>query len=255
MSDAPVPIVCCIGTTDPWNAAGVGLDTRVLAALGVRAVTVVAGVSAQDAHGVALLRPLDAEAIAAQLRALADAPICAYRIGALLDPASVATVAAHLARTRLPAVYDPVLAATRGGIFADAATRRAIVELLLPRVALATPNAGEVRELAEMRDADPVAAARALVARGATRILVTGIAEDQSVVDVLVDARDARRFAAPRIAFELRGTGCILASGIAAALAAGVALPDAIERARAFVRARILDGESIGTMRLMKLMP
>jgi hydroxymethylpyrimidine/phosphomethylpyrimidine kinase len=248
------PVVCTIGTSDPWNAAGVGLDARVFEALGVRGVTVVAAVSAQDARGVHALAAIDTATIAAQFDSLAAATIAAYRVGALADAASARTIAGYLARGDAPAVYDPVRAASGGGRFGDAAAYRAMCAALAPAVALMTPNLAEARAIAGDPNATSADAGRAILARGARAVLVTGIERDGDLVDELYEGGAMRAFAAARIPGDLRGTGCMLAAAIAAGLALGDALDAAIERGRAFVRARIADGESVGTMRVMRLM-
>jgi hydroxymethylpyrimidine/phosphomethylpyrimidine kinase len=249
------PVVCTIGTSDPWNAAGIGLDARVFGAFGVRGVTVVAAVSAQDAGGIHALHAIDPVTITAQCDSLAAAGIAAYRIGALADEASARAIARHLAGHAAPAVYDPVLAATGGGRFASAATYRAICATLAPAVALMTPNLAEARAIAGDPAAEPAAAARAILDLGAGAVLITGIPREASLVDELYERGATRTFAGTRIAAELRGTGCMLAAGIAAGLARGDGLVTAIERARSFVRDRIVDGESFGEMRVMRLMP
>ncbi len=247
------PVICTVGTTDPWNAAGIGLDARVFQALGVRGVTVVAAVSAQDADGVHAVRAVDPETIAAQFDSLAAAGVAAYRVGALADVASAATIARYLARAGSPAVYDPVFAASGGGRFADARAYRDICAALAPAVTLMTPNLAEARAIAGDRDAMPADAARQLFEFGARAVLVTGIVRGPDVVDELYERGTVRAFAGPRIAGELRGTGCMLAAAIAVALAQGDTLVAAIERGRAFVRARITDGETFGGMRVMRL--
>jgi hydroxymethylpyrimidine/phosphomethylpyrimidine kinase len=249
------PVVCTIGTSDPWNAAGIGLDARVFGALGVRGVTVVAAVSAQDARGVRALRAVDPAMIDAQFESLADAGIAAYRVGALADDVSAATIARHLERAAAPAVYDPVLGASGGGRFADATAYRAICSTLAPAVALMTPNLMEARAIAGDPTAQPAAAARAILALDARAVLITGIERDVNLVDELYERSGTRAFVGTRIAADLRGTGCMLAAAIAAGLARNEALATAIERARAFVRERIVDGEPIGGMRVMRLMP
>ena len=252
MSDSP-KAVCSVGTTDPWNAAGLGLDVRVLEAFGVRPVMVVAGVSAQGPHGIALLHALDPAAIAAQFTQLDEAHVAAYRIGALLDAASVRAVAAHVKRATVPVVYDPVIAASLGGRFADDDTLATIRTELLPHVTLVTPNVGEARVLACDATAAPRDAARDVLALGARAVLVTGIVDGETIVDMLVSQEREQRYAASRLPLELRGTGCMLAAGIAASLAGGCVLDVAIVNARAFVREHILDGETFAGMRLMRV--
>jgi hydroxymethylpyrimidine kinase/phosphomethylpyrimidine kinase len=247
------PVVCSVGTGDPWNAAGIGFDVRALEWLGVRPVTVIAGVSAQGASGISSLRAIGADVLASQFAALRGAGIAAYRIGALLDAASVEAVANEVGLRLAPAVYDPVLGASAGGVFADAATQRSMCERLLPEVAILTPNVAEARALAGLAAADALRAAHALVRMGARAALVTGTAEGDEIADYLVDAAGERRFAAARIDGDMRGTGCLLACGIAASLARGHALRDAIPHAREFVRERIRDAQTIGGMRVMRL--
>jgi hydroxymethylpyrimidine kinase/phosphomethylpyrimidine kinase len=245
--------VCSIGITDPWNAVGLGLDIRVLAECGVRPLSVVAGISAQDARGVHSLTPVDPVAIAAQWRSLAGAGIAALRIGALAGETTVRAVA-QLARVAdVPVVYDPVLEASRGGRFADAATLAAIRGTLLPAATVCTPNIAEAAELSgrattsldEMR-----AAARAIRGLGPDAVLVTGGHLDGDPTDVLIDAGGETTFSAERIATTMRGTGCVLAAALAAHLARGVPLREAIEAARNFVRTKIAGAVSACEMRL-----
>jgi hydroxymethylpyrimidine kinase/phosphomethylpyrimidine kinase len=247
------PLVCSIGCSDPWNAAGVGLDVLAIAACGARAVTIVAGVTAQDRHGVHAAAPVAASLVAAQFDALGGAPIAAYRIGALLDAASAAVVAERLADANLPVVYDPVLGASGGGTFADAATLVTLIERVLPICTLVTPNLSEAAALTDGRTLanrdDMERAGRALVALGARAALVTGGHLPGTPLDVYVDAHASRDYTAPRLAPGLRGTGCLLAAALAAWLARGATAHDAIERARAFVRERIAAGVERGGMR------
>lgn len=262
------PLVCCIGTTEPWNVAGLGLDLRALAACGARAVSVVAGVSAQDGRGSNLAHAIPPDVIAAQIAALERAPLAAIRIGALLDAASVVLIARALADRRargraVPVVYDPVLASSAGGAFASTTTCDAIGRELLPLVTVVTPNLGEAARLlandalrppgpALDADATPEAMAiwaRALVARGAASALVTGGHLTGDPIDVFVDALGETRFTASRIAGELRGTGCLLACALAAELGRGATARDAIASARAFVRERFVTAIDVGEMR------
>ncbi len=252
------PLVCCIGTTEPWNVAGLGLDVRALAACGARAVSVVAGVSAQDGRGSGAASAVTPELIAAQFLALERAPIAAIRIGALLDAPSVAAVAAALAvrlqaSGAVPVVYDPVLASSAGWVFALDATVAALLRELVPLTTVLTPNLAEAARLVGRSegDATPEIMARwghALVAAGAASALVTG-GHLADPVDVLVDAAGEVRYAQPRLPGELRGTGCLLACALAAALGRGESLRVAVETARAFVRARFASAREIGGMR------
>jgi hydroxymethylpyrimidine/phosphomethylpyrimidine kinase len=248
-----MPVVASIGCSDPWNAAGTGLDIRALAACGVRPVTAIAGVTAQDGAGVHAAEAVSPALLAAQLAALRGAGIAAYRIGALLDRATVEVVAHHLREAAVPSVYDPVFAASGGGTFAGPELIDAIRSDLVTLVTLVTPNASEAATLtdAPVDDLEGMeTAARALVAGGARAALVKGGHVRGPAIDVLADAAGVVAYEGTRIAGTLRGTGCLLACAIAAALARGESLRDAVVFGRAFVRERFAAGEVVGTMRL-----
>ena len=245
--------MCSVGTTDPWNAAGIGLDLWALSECGVRAVSVVAGVSAQDESGVHALAAMAPGLIEAQFSALAALPIAAYRVGALLAAASVAAVAAAVRLRPAPLVLDPVLAPSGGGSFAGSDTIGALVRELIPLATLVTPNLAEgarltgleVRSVAEMS----VAAAR-LAAAGAGAVLVKGGHLAERPIDVLYADGAIETLAAERLPGTLRGTGCLLACAAAAELAKGATLRDAVVRARAFVRAKLANAHELGSMRV-----
>ncbi len=248
------PAVCSIGTTDPWNAAGLGLDLLALAECGVRPLGIVAGVSAQDGSGIRGLFPLSPEAIAAQFASLASVPIAAYRVGALLEARGVLAVATGLRERDAPIVYDPVFSASAGGSFVDDATIDAILFGLLPLARILTPNAVEAGRLlgtpAPATRAELGEAAQALRARGAGAVLVTGGDLPGAPLDVLADAGGVVEFEEPRIPGEMRGTGCLLAAALAAALAHGRDLRDAVADARAFVRRKLSVAERFGPFRV-----
>jgi hydroxymethylpyrimidine/phosphomethylpyrimidine kinase len=253
ISTTRMRVVCAVGSTDPWNAAGLGLDLLALAECGVRAVMVVAGVTAQDEAGVRALLPVPAEIVRAQFAALGSLTIDGYRVGALLDAASAAVVAEQLAVAVGPVVYDPVFAPSGGGSFAGPELIETIAGRLLERVDVLTPNLAEAGELLQRTAPRTVAemadAARRLVARGPRAVLVKGgHLEGDRAVDVYFDG-ELRIFDDARIDTVLRGTGCLLADAIAAGLARGCATSAAVAQARAFVRGKIERGAPLGPMR------
>jgi hydroxymethylpyrimidine/phosphomethylpyrimidine kinase len=236
------PVVAAIGTTHPYASTGMLLELAALRALGVRPVAVVAGVSAQDADRVLARRALDPASIDAQFAALAHAGVAACSVGALLDPASVRAVAAGVAVLGVPVVCDPVIAASGGDRLADDATIGALREALFPHCALIAPNLAEAALLAGRplgTLADVHAALATLLALGSRAVLVTGGHLDGDPCDVFADGTRVVEFRAPRIAGALRGTGSLLCAAIAARLASGDSLADAIAFARTFVRERI----------------
>jgi hydroxymethylpyrimidine/phosphomethylpyrimidine kinase len=246
------PLVCAIGTTDPWNAAGLGLDLRALTECGARPLMVVTAVSAQDARGLQALHAIPQAMIAAQFAALRALPVAAYRVGALPGEA-IGAVAAFLAGVAVPVVIDPVLGATRGGAFVEESGVAAIGRHLIPRATFLTPNCDEARRLAGIARCDDLAtmsdAARRLAERGASGVLVTGGRRDGLAFDVYFDG-EIHVFEHALVATEMRGTGCLLAAALAAALARGIGPHDAIREARAYVRGKLERSIELGGMRV-----
>jgi hydroxymethylpyrimidine kinase/phosphomethylpyrimidine kinase len=247
------PVLLAVGTTHPLNVAGVGLDARIAPLLGVRVVTIVAGVSAQDASAVLARTPIDEATISAQFAAVAGLPIGAVHVGALLDARSVGAVARGLLALRgVPVICDPVVAATGGERFADDATVVALRDVLFARCALVTPNLEEAAVLLGHPVADVDAmevAARELRACGAGAALVKGGHLADEPTDVLMTADGATRFTAKRIPATLRGTGDLLACAIAARCAYGDSIVAGVKAARAFVRGCLAAGVDFGGAR------
>lgn len=227
-----------IGTTHPWNIAGIGLDARVAQRLEARHVMVVAGVSAQgDSERVAAA--LDPAIITAQMRAIRSARPDAYRIGALLSAQSALAVAAGLEGVNVPVVCDPVAASSDGLVFADDATLEAL-RTLFRLCTLVTPNMDEASRLCgfPVNDRATMAgAAQMLVERDHARAaLVTGGHLENEATDVLYANGTTSTFVGTHIAGGMRGTGCVLAAAAAIYLARGENIIDAITAARALVR-------------------
>ncbi len=187
----------------------------------------------------------------AQLTSLVDADIAAYRIGALLDSATVEVVAGFLKTVRVPVVHDPALRASGGGRFGTDETIGALRDLLLPVVTVVTPNLGEAEQLTNLRAHDFVtmqSAARELVRLGAGAALVKGGHLPERVYDVLIDAGGVQLFDTDRLPGTLRGTGCLLAAALAVALARGLPLREAVANARAFVSKKFSNARERGHM-------
>jgi hydroxymethylpyrimidine/phosphomethylpyrimidine kinase len=246
------PIVCTVGTTDPWNAAGLGLDLRALVEYGARAVMIVAGVSAQDAAGLAALHAIPADVIDAQFDALHSLSISAYRVGAL-PAAAIATVAARLTRVRVPIVYDPVLGPSAGGAFVETADLENVVTRLLGIATIATPNLAEARKLSGLPRVDDEHtmrdAAQKLAASGAAGVLVTGGRRGDEAFDIYFDGA-FEVFAHAAVPKSMRGAGCLLADALAVELARGEKTRAAILAARAFVRRKLEGSRDLGSMRV-----
>ncbi|HUA08533.1 MAG TPA: PfkB family carbohydrate kinase [Candidatus Acidoferrales bacterium] len=234
--------VLSIGTTHPWNIAGVGLDLRIGAELNVAVLTVVCAVSAQDAHTLRALEPVSVATVEAQLAAIPWEAIDAVRVGALGSAGASHAVARAIGQRAIPAVVDPVVATTHGEPLAGEATLEAIREALLPlHNVILTPNLREAEMLLgrAIEREEITAAAQELHARGARAVLLKGGHLQGDPADALADAGGVELLTAARIGGDMRGTGCTLAMALACALARGDALRDAVRFARGFVREKI----------------
>lgn len=238
------PLVASIGTTHPWNIAGVGLDAQVCAELHCAHAMAVVAVSAQDERGLHALHVVPPEIVRAQLEALPPG-VAAYRIGALVSSETVRIVA-QFVRERasgIPVVVDPVIGVTLGGALqSDAALLQTLRDELLALPVIVTPNAPEAAHLLGM-PADSAgalqAAARAFVDRGAAAALVKGGHLEGDPADILAVPDGEHRFEAPRLPGSMRGSGCTLAAALACELALGHELEAAVRSARDYVRAKI----------------
>jgi hydroxymethylpyrimidine/phosphomethylpyrimidine kinase len=238
----PPPVLAFAGS-DPSGGAGLQADLLTLAALGCHPLSVVTAITVQDTAGVAGVQAVDASWVARQARALlADVRARAFKVGMVGSPENAAVIAAVVAEhPALPLVLDPVLASGRGDTLASAEVVTALLERLVPHATVLTPNSVEARRLAAREGetaldlALDVCAAR-LVARGAQFVLVTGTHEPtREVVNVLYGARGVVRTDRwPRLPGSYHGSGCTLASAVAAGLAKGSSVPDAVREAQAY---------------------
>lgn len=221
-----------------------------MASLGVHGCTVITCVTAQNTVGVQATYPLPAEAVGAQLRSLReDIEIAAAKTGMLYSRGIVEAVAAGLKGTRFPLVVDPVMVATVGAPLHVGGFREALLEELLPRAHLVTPNLDEAEALTgrKVRDvAGMEAAARALHRVGAKNVLVKGGHLRGELVDVLLADGHLHRFRGHRFPKDLHGSGCVLSALITAGLARGWELVEAVDRARRRVASGFAEGYAVG---------
>jgi len=224
---AAPPNVLAIAASDPTGGAGLQADVLTLASLGCHPLSVLTAFTVQDTRGVAALHSVPPAELAAQARCvLADAPALAIKIGVVGSAANARAVAALLAEhPQVPVVLDPVLASARGDPLGDPGTLQALREWLLPRATVATPNSVEARALGGVQ---------AMLALGCRYVLVTGTHEPgDDVLNVLHGAVGVlREDRWPRLPGSYHGSGCTLASAIAARLAHGDDVPEAVRRAQ-----------------------
>ena len=240
-----MPHVLVVAGSDSSGGAGIVRDVETLAAFGVKASVAITAVTVQTHHGVQGVDAVEPERVAQQMRAALSAnPIAAIKIGMLATSATIAAVAQVLAdHPDIPVVLDPVLVSTSGRALLTPDATDALRELFRA-CTLVTPNLPELSVLAASpiaTSSDSVAGqARSLLMAGAKAVLVKGgHAGGVEAIDILVQQEQAdQAFASPRLAATMRGTGCMLASAIAARLAFGDPLAAAITQAKAFVHGK-----------------
>jgi len=239
-SDFP-PIVLSFAASDPSGGAGIQADILTLASMGCHPLSVLTAITVQDTFGVEAVQPLEAEWVADQARCLLeDMPVDVFRIGVLGSVENIAAIAEILADyPDVPLVLDPVLASGRGDELASDEMLHALRELLLPRTTILTPNSTEARRLAEAEDEDDpslASCAQRLVTMGCDYVLITGTHEPTpQVVNTLYGRGGVVRTDSwERLAGTYHGSGCTLASGIAALLANGLEVADAVREAQEY---------------------
>ncbi len=243
------PRLLSVAGSDPSGGAGVQADLKTFAAFGCYGMAAITALTAQNTRGVTRVEAVAPELVAAQIDAVfADVRVDAVKIGMLALPATARAVADCLRRGEARVVVvDPVLAATRGAALSEDGLGAAICATLLPLAALVTPNLAEAAALTQTpvaRDAEEmVAQARALVGKGARAALVKGGHLDGAPVDALFDDRGETLFRGARVETRnTHGTGCALASAIAAGLALGLELRETISRAKDWLEGALKAG-------------
>ncbi len=246
-----IPNVLSIAGSDPSGGAGIQADLKTFAALGCYGMAALTALTAQNTRGVTAVHVPPAAFLAAQIDAVfADIDVAAVKIGMLATGEIVRTVASRIA-SGIPVVLDPVLVATSGDSLGDPDVVEAIREALLPLATVITPNLPEAARLAGLpvaEDEDAMrATARALQGRGARAVLIKGgHLAGGDAVDLLSDGTDLQFFRAARVETRnTHGTGCTLSSAIAAYLARGLALADAVGAAKTYLTAAIAESAQL----------
>ena len=243
MTDSP-PIVMVFAATDPTGGAGLQADIMTLASMGCHPVSVVTAITVQDTMGVDGVLPIVGEWVADQARCIReDMPVAAFKIGVLGSLEAVAAVAEVVSDyPEIPLILDPVLASGRGDELASEDMLAAIRELLIPQTTIITPNSIEARRLAaddaEDGDDNPDLAecAQRILASGCEYVLITGTHENTGeVVNTLYNSDGVVRSDSwPRLTGSYHGSGCTLASALAATIANGVDMQEAVRDAQEY---------------------
>ena len=247
----PTARILIIAGSDSGGGAGIQADIKTVTMLGGHPMTAVTAVTAQNTTGVGAIHPVPAEIILAQIDAVVgDIGVDAVKIGMIGGSFAAEQVANRLERLKadqrgLPVVFDPVMVSTSGSALADDATIAAFGRLMNVAT-ITTPNLPELKRLT--LEEDPVAAALHLVgAHGCAVLIKGGHEEGDALADALIEEDNMTSWQGQRIdTTSTHGTGCTLASAIAFFLAKGAGLPDAVARAREFVRIALHDAPQLG---------
>ncbi|WP_229729339.1 bifunctional hydroxymethylpyrimidine kinase/phosphomethylpyrimidine kinase [Agaricicola taiwanensis] len=241
--DVPYPIAVTIAGSDSSGGAGIQADLKTFSALGVYGASVIVALTAQNTRGVTAIHPVPPAFVAEQIDAVfTDLDVAAVKIGMLGNAELIETVADGVSRHGARnIVLDPVMVAATGARLLEESAIVAVRDRLMPLTNLVTPNLMEAAALLDaplaLEEREMAVQAERLRSYGARAVLIKGgHGQGPNSVDVFAAKERARHFTSPRIdTMNTHGTGCTLSSAIAAGLAKGLPLEDAIEMAKRFV--------------------
>lgn len=247
-----VPIALTIAGSDSGGGAGIQADLKAFSALGTFGASVLTAVTAQNSTAVTAVHEVPADVVAAQLAAvLSDLDVKAIKIGMLFSPAIIDAVADGLASFDGPVILDPVMIAKSGDTLLQDAAIAAMVERLLPRADLLTPNLPEAAQILGCDAAKDVAQmeaqGRALLALGPKAVLMKGGHSDgDTCTDLLISEGAPVTLDAPRHPTKnTHGTGCTYSASIAAGMAKGLVLAEAVVQAHGYLQGAIRAADSL----------
>lgn len=242
MSETP-PIVLVFSATDPTGGAGMQADILTLSSMGCHPLSVVTAITVQDTMGVDDIFAIDADWIIDQARCvLEDMPVAAFKIGVMGSVENISAIAEIVSDyPDIPLILDPVLASGRGDELANDDMLIAMRELLIPQTTLITPNSMEARRLAlddnnDKDDPGLIECANRIIASGCEYVLITGTHENtQQVINTLYsEVGVVGSESWPRLPGQYHGSGCTLASAIAATIANGLPMSEAVKDAQEY---------------------
>jgi hydroxymethylpyrimidine/phosphomethylpyrimidine kinase len=236
------PIVLTFAASDPTGGAGLQADLLTLASMGCHPLSVVTGITVQDTRGVDDLLAIDSDWVVDQARKLLeDMPVAAFKLGVLSSIENITAIAEIISDyPEVPVILDPVLASGRGDSLAGDEMIVALRELIVPQTTVLTPNSMEARRLAEEDEEgeDPSLdeCASRLIELGCEFVLITGTHENTpEVINILYgESGVVRTDRWKRLPGSFHGSGCTLASAIAATMANGLDVPEAVREAQEY---------------------
>lgn len=254
------PVCLTIAGVDSSGGAGVSIDQSVIRAAGVHPACVVTATTAQNSRGVFDIHPVPPNHLRGQLDAvLTDMNVKAVKTGMLPDTGTIRIVGETIATHSIPLVVDPVMAATTGTSLTLEEVTDAVETFLYPVASLLTPNLPEARHLLKREDehtGDALRLARELMRRSGVPVLVKGgHGGDGIIIDALVTEETRVTFRAQKRRGTFHGTGCALSAGIAAHLALGLDLEEAVRAARTLLLVSLDRAFHAGKGDLLYLVP
>lgn len=238
------PTVLTFAGTDPSSGAGLQADILTLASIGCHPLSVVTAVTVQDTIGVDSILPMDADWVNDQARAiLEDVQVSAFKLGLLGSVENIAVIAEIMADyPDVPLLIDPILTSGRGDDLSNDDMMEAMIGMLFPQATLITPNSLEARRFAFNDDMDEVGvtsldeAATRLLAMGSEYVLITGTHERTTEVTNTLYGENKliKAYKWERLPGSFHGSGCTLTSAIAACMAHGLTMEEAIQEAQEY---------------------
>lgn len=248
-----IPSALTIAGSDSGGGAGIQADLKTFAALGVYGTCVLTAITAQNTVAVTAVHEVPKEIILAQIEAVvSDIGVDAVKTGMLSSNAIIDCVSEAIATNSLlgPVVVDPVMVAKSGDSLLPEEAVGALREKLLPLATLVTPNIPEAEALTGITiesDDDVRRAAQEIIDMGPASVVVKGGHRAGPATDLYYDGRSFREFTAPRLeTANTHGTGCTFASAVAASLAKGLEMEDAVAQAKKYVTEAIRGSFTIG---------
>lgn len=245
-------IALTIAGSDSGGGAGIQADLKTFSALGVYGASVITAITAQNTVAITDVHAIPVKTVAAQIEAvLQDLEVGAIKIGMLSSPEIIETVASRIANFKGPVVLDPVMVAKSGDALLQQNAIESLREHLIPRATLITPNLPEAATLLDSPNADSdsriEAQGRALLASGAKAVLMKGGHADGDIcVDQLITQNSTLSLSAKRISTHCtHGTGCTFSAAIAAFLACGLSLSEAVTNAHDYLQKAIAEAERL----------
>jgi hydroxymethylpyrimidine/phosphomethylpyrimidine kinase len=242
-SHPPPPIVLAFAGTDPTGGAGIQADLLTLSSMGCHALSVITAITVQDTAGVEDVQAVESDWVSDQARlVLEDMAVAAFKIGLMGSIENIAAIAEIVSDyPDVPLILDPVLTSGRGDDLATEDMVAAMRELLIPQTTILTPNSREARRLAaedgeDNEELELEGCARKILAFGAEFVLITGTHENTpKVVNTLYGSQGVVRSDSwERLPGSFHGSGCTLAAAIAATLANGLEIPEAVREAQEY---------------------